>query len=292
MKILKELRKYHKYTQADLAKQLKVSQQTIAKWESGKTEPTLANLRDLALCLSTSVDELLGEDKTPKTMVNHTPSYFGDNPHGFWGHIGIGVPNKDKSLWYPITLHDANRLTNALYDSFSPFMSVDTLNGRTLYFNKNNISYLHFLPDSADQIENDWELGWDGYQGYPADIYPALADYLLNGELNPDDYSDDFIKLVENIASEHKNLEFKDIEYSHVYTLNKHSHHYIDINELSDITNLELFEKPEWVNIGDSSHGFDMFVLSDKIILLDVPLHLSKQAIKSIFSDSFDEIIK
>lgn len=278
MKILRELRKYHKYTQADLAKQLNVTQQTIAKWESGKTEPTLANLRDLALVLGTSVDELLNKDK-PKTLINHTPSYFGDNPYGFWGHVGIGVPNQEKSLWYPITLHDANRLSHNLYNPLSHFMGVDTLNGRSLYINKNNIDYIRFLSDSADQIDGDWELGWDGYQGYPADIYPALADYLLNGDLDTESYSSNFIQVIETIVAENENLSFENIGHSHIYTLNKQYHHGIYDNELLSLMILEDLDESEWFNLGDKEHGFDMFILSDKVVLIDVPTYLLKEAV-------------
>ena len=87
------------------------------------------------------------------------------------------------------------------------------------------MDHIHFLPDSADKIDNDWELNWDSYQGYPADIYPALVDYLIYGNLDTKNYSTNFIQIIKDIISENKNLSFEDIEYTHIYTLNKHYHH-------------------------------------------------------------------
>ncbi len=53
------LREKNKYTQAELADQLCVSDKTVSKWETGKGYPDITLLEPLAKALSVSVAELL-----------------------------------------------------------------------------------------------------------------------------------------------------------------------------------------------------------------------------------------
>lgn len=56
---LKELRKEFGYKQQDLAQALDVSQQTIAKWENGKSEPNISTLIKLSKVFNCLVDDLI-----------------------------------------------------------------------------------------------------------------------------------------------------------------------------------------------------------------------------------------
>lgn len=56
---IKELRSKKKWTQAELAKKLNVSQQTIGSWEVGRAEPSSDALSTLAKLFEVSVDYLL-----------------------------------------------------------------------------------------------------------------------------------------------------------------------------------------------------------------------------------------
>ncbi|MGH8685483.1 MAG: helix-turn-helix transcriptional regulator, partial [Nitrosospira sp.] len=95
MRRLRELRVMFNLTQEDLAAILKVTQQTIARWETGKAEPNLAALRDLAVILDTSVDELLGIGRSHKVMASRYRQFVGvDHSDGFWGHLGLLYPNE------------------------------------------------------------------------------------------------------------------------------------------------------------------------------------------------------
>ncbi len=62
--VLKELRKEKKLTQTELASKLDIGQSAYAKWENGRTEPTLENIVKLSKILDTTADELLGIDKS------------------------------------------------------------------------------------------------------------------------------------------------------------------------------------------------------------------------------------
>ncbi|MBS5821761.1 MAG: helix-turn-helix domain-containing protein [Enterococcus gilvus] len=58
---IKEYRKYNGWTQAELAKKINVSQQTVGSWEVGRAEPNSEALKTLSNLFEISVDHLLGQ---------------------------------------------------------------------------------------------------------------------------------------------------------------------------------------------------------------------------------------
>lgn len=62
--VLKELRVSANLKQKELADIFHVSQQTVAKWENGKSEPNTMMLKEIAQYFSVTVDELLGINKS------------------------------------------------------------------------------------------------------------------------------------------------------------------------------------------------------------------------------------
>lgn len=63
---LKRIRKESGFTQASLAKTLGVTQQAVAKWESGLSFPKPRELYALSELLCVSVDFLIGKDASPQ----------------------------------------------------------------------------------------------------------------------------------------------------------------------------------------------------------------------------------
>ena len=59
---LKNLRNSRRLSQKDFAQALDVSQQTVASWENGRTEPSNAALTAIADYFNVSADYLLGRD--------------------------------------------------------------------------------------------------------------------------------------------------------------------------------------------------------------------------------------
>lgn len=57
---LKILRKEKGYTQEKMAQLLNMGQSSYAKWENGRTEPTLKSIIELSKILDISTDYLLG----------------------------------------------------------------------------------------------------------------------------------------------------------------------------------------------------------------------------------------
>jgi transcriptional regulator with XRE-family HTH domain len=70
MNKIRQLREAKKLTQADLAKKLNTTQQTIQRWEAGKTNISSDSLKELAIILDCSVDELLGIAEYSRTRYS------------------------------------------------------------------------------------------------------------------------------------------------------------------------------------------------------------------------------
>ena len=69
---LSALRKSHNYTQAQIAKKLNVTRQTVSKWEMGISEPSLDLLDKLADIYECSVDELMGRTESDNVTAEPT----------------------------------------------------------------------------------------------------------------------------------------------------------------------------------------------------------------------------
>ncbi len=68
--VIKELREKKKLTQAQLAKELCVSDKTISKWETGKGYPDISLLEPLAKLFGVSVTELLSGNAVSNINVS------------------------------------------------------------------------------------------------------------------------------------------------------------------------------------------------------------------------------
>lgn len=164
---------------------LKTTQQTVARWESGQATPSVAALRDLAVIYRTSVDDLLG--KNPLSTGAATNSYFAldESDERFWGHLGLRLPGDQHTRWFPITEKQANQVDKAVSGADdNPWLVVSTLNNRMLLINMSSVEHIYMLDDNADEISDDWELGWDSYNGHSLEVYRALADiYWGDGDV-------------------------------------------------------------------------------------------------------------
>lgn len=56
---LKSYRKYHNYSQCQVAQKLGISQSVYSRYESGSLEPSLSTLKQISTCLNVSIDYLL-----------------------------------------------------------------------------------------------------------------------------------------------------------------------------------------------------------------------------------------
>lgn len=63
-----KMRKFHNMTQEQVANQLGVSRQAVAKWEAGETSPDLSNCMALAQLYDVSLDDLVNYSEEQKGL--------------------------------------------------------------------------------------------------------------------------------------------------------------------------------------------------------------------------------
>lgn len=74
MNRIKQLRMEAGILQADLAQQLKVRQNTVSTWETGRSEPDLDALRELSRIFGVSIDYILGNTNIKKPLTSEDMS--------------------------------------------------------------------------------------------------------------------------------------------------------------------------------------------------------------------------
>ena len=279
MKRLKELRVNAGYTQERLAEMLDVTQQTIERWESGKAEPNLQATRDIAVIFGTSVDNLLEFDsgKAEVLKTNHYHRILGSGQDGFWGHLGVMLPNETKSIWYPITEQEMTSIDSQAQRTDTGWLCAATLNNRMVLLNVKEIKKITLIDDDEDQIESDWELEWDGYQGHSPEIYKALGEHFYGIE---DEYEESFSnklrKFVEELVEEHQIDEDKVIE---ILSLTKI--HFIDGTKLSieideqDLCHIVMeagIDLPDIFSFDEADRGRYFYIPPAKVQMIDMPL--------------------
>lgn len=276
MNKLREIRQASGYSQEKIAEMLKTTQQSVARWEAGKSEPSISALRDLSMIFGTSIDDLIG--KNPFSDTAMTNRYFSlDNGDGhFWGHFGIKFSGDAFSRWYPITLQEANRVSNAIANISPdlPWLCITTLNNRSLLLNISTPKSIYLLDDNADQLHDDWELTWDAYNGYPLEVYRALADWFVD---RPTDCSESFISTVEGIINEEQ-LDEDKIETLIINTLIHYKDGTIhslqpDEEKLWDAMTSIEYEQPQHFDLSSGHNGLNVYIPTTHISMVDMPLY-------------------
>lgn len=278
MNKIKKLREQLGLSQSRLAEMLETTQQTIGRWENGKAEPSIKSLRDLALIFGTSVDELLGDSLFSETIVStHITHIFRNEPDvdGFWGNLGILLRDMEKSIWFPITASEVQRLRNCL-SSDRGWLVASTLNNRLLIINMLNISKLWFVNDDADAPADDWDLSPEEYNGYPLEVYRGLYDYFYDDNW-AENTSKGFRETIEEIISENQygpdEVAIK-LHYTTVYQTNAAPFSfYADASHLNSIFDAAEDGAPsEVIHIDAVDREFECFFASKNISLIDMPL--------------------
>lgn len=282
MNNIKKFRVAFGYTQKELAKHLGTTQQTLGRWENGDSEPKQMILKDMALLFETTIDDLLNNNPlTSKITTNRY--YLFRKKHeidGFWGHLGIMFKGQTKHRWFPITEQTSDDLYELLTEPLKnsvhqPFVSIHTLNNRALWVNLKKIKSIAILDDNADAPQGDWDLTWDGCQGYSTEIYKALEDSLYV-ELN--DYSENFQEILKGIIEKY-NLDedsiLDKVRNTHIYSMNGSQESInVDPEHLWDTEwhiNGEFNFESNFLNL--SSPEISHFKNINQIAMISAPLH-------------------
>ena len=89
---LTELRKYHNFSQEELAEMIGVSRQTLSKYETGESLPDIEKCKLLADVFSVSVDDLI--------------SYQKDQAE----NLGMGIPPRGKHIFGMVKVGDKGQI--------------------------------------------------------------------------------------------------------------------------------------------------------------------------------------
>lgn len=97
---LKNLRLHHKLTQEEVAYEINVSRQVIAKWEKGESTPDLGHWQALAKLYKVTLDDLVNFDGEDTNLIVPPKGkyFFGVAKIGERGQIVI--PKKARDVFY------------------------------------------------------------------------------------------------------------------------------------------------------------------------------------------------
>lgn len=89
---LVELRKYHDFSQEELAEMIGVTRQTLSKYETGESLPDIEKCKLLADVFSVTVDDLISYDNNDAA------------------NMGMGVPPKGKHIFGMVKVGDKGQI--------------------------------------------------------------------------------------------------------------------------------------------------------------------------------------
>ena len=195
-----------------LSEIIDVSVDELKRIEAGEDVP-MEELRDIAVCLGTSVMSVVGKGyfqtqvTTLDDLVKDDTGAF-HSPGGFWGHLGILLCGQQKYRWFPITnytrqLIDQNRAEK--------YMAIPCMDNSLLLINAKKIEELILLDEACDQpADMDWDQNVSCGE-VPNVVYEAFGDYMeykncRKRQADPTEYglSFKFVKLLDHFIAENK----------------------------------------------------------------------------------------
>ena len=201
-RIIREIMKKSKKEKSNITG---ISESRLDDIEAGK-EGTLAEMRDIAISLSTSVNVIQGENFFPPQIAEWGIFIDKENRDteisSFWGNIGILPVNSDKYQWFTITERAKLDIDVNINNKF---MVVPCMNNKLLFLNMENIKRIVLLDEACglpSQIDKNCVLD-EGE--IPLVVYEALSDYLF--EKDEKKISKKLKKIIHNYMNVNKWLE-------------------------------------------------------------------------------------
>lgn len=167
-KNLKHHRESYQLTQQQLAERLDVSQQTIARWESGVSPIPAKYLKDLAVLFGEPVTDFLGDAPTAKGKVVPIRSVkkredgetdnlpFGGVQFRFTSGVGL---RSDLDYWYPISEGTRAHLVQQIETSgyaeepgVETWLQFESMDNRWVAINSSQIADISIISDDEEQM--------------------------------------------------------------------------------------------------------------------------------------------
>lgn len=289
MSLLKKLRESRNLSHSELANQIGVSSDEIKSWEKEASCISKDGLSSLAYYFGSSSEELqdMFAGNESYIMTNTHYIFAEDEESGWWGHFGLCLNGQKDSKWFPITLGQANRISNALdnMSSRDQWLTVETLNNRILLFRPTMVSRMWTLDDDADQPMGDWNPPWDGYSGNPSEFYKGLEEYYWSSIGCEGEYT--VAKNVQAAVESFTDIHDLDLEQvaelvleTQIYNLEGRTFsHIVDGSRLSELMfSADIGESVMILNL--SNDNFDFYIPSDNVALIDMPKRCVDQYIR------------
>lgn len=289
----------------EIAEPTGISIERLKEIESGKVA-TKAELRDIALVLSTSVRSLLGTscfDTQIATMEMILKIYHEDAEtvglSGFWGHVGILPINATEHLWFPIT--GATR--KMIYDTMDmERMVIPCMNNKLLLLNMENVKEIVLLDEACDEPRfTNWDPSVDCGET-PLVVYEALYDFdpsygehvstdilssnfqfSLKEYIKQQAWNDDDINamLYENIIY-HKDsrIEKMEIDFDGMETVSSEVSRILDFGDSVSAQKTLRF---------DTTEGVEIILNMKNVSILAMPLLKVEDAICSCWEELIDD---
>ncbi|MFL6856904.1 MAG: helix-turn-helix domain-containing protein [Allosphingosinicella sp.] len=282
MKRLKELRIARGLTQAQLAKQIGTTQQSVARWEAGTSVPSVYSLDSIAYALGTTISHLMGQRVPP---ADDATTGSNDDEEVFWGHLGLLYPGWKEPEWYPIGGDTRDRLWSALrnldVDDRDRWVMCETLNNRMLAFRPDGLERAWLVDDDCDGPEGFWNPSFPlhDYSGHPTVVYRAMEEWLEGewGIEEGDEEEQDRRKIVEDLIKEAK---LQDPDKLHAFL-----HHTIVHTNAGTAFSVWIEPEDLWRALTDLELGFgrmfyapkfggeeETFLPIERLVLVNAPL--------------------
>lgn len=219
---LRSLRQGRGLSQAGLAGLLDTTQQTIARWETGKSQVNIGQVRKLAAALACSVGDLLGPEDDKAPVDGAAPRLVAEQDGRVFGTLQIDFRALSRN--YPISESVARTLQRQMREprsepGLSAWIIGATLNNRYLFINRSHLAALTILGTDIEPAERFERpevyraLGnWADHkpQGPVRDICDRLiardGDKLLRGEsrlhILHDDAQERWLTLTSSVVRE------------------------------------------------------------------------------------------
>lgn len=179
-----------------------ISEKRLAEIENG-ADASLEELRDIALCLGTSVRALKNEEYFDRTMLGMNsmfPEEDGDLEQeisALWGHVGILPEGRNEYLWFPVSGLTRKKIYNQLS---CQRMVIPCMNNRLLMLNMQHIKSVILLDEACDAPAH---VNWDPETSngeLAAVVYEAINDYFYG---SGEHMSDGFRRYMGEIAEDY-----------------------------------------------------------------------------------------
>ena len=282
-----------------------ISVDRLKEIESG-SQASKAELRDIAMCCSTSVRGILGTnyfDAPIAQLAYSTQNEALANMKGFWGHVGIMLKNNKVPHWFPISEDTRNMIYNIIENKY---LIIPCMNNKLLLINSKGIDNVILLGEACDQPSYvEWDYNVSNGE-IPSVFYEALEDYEAEfiydfDDEDSNDMSDKLKASMESIIEKY-NLTDDDIadilRGIHVYyqsgnQLDFQTDIQLDDNTvltLQSIYEFEIFDDINKRMLFYEENESELFVNIENISMIELPLLLVENRICEMQEEFLNDI--